>query len=77
MLHYTNIMARSRGRTKTSRLTVNLDDRAYEALLAIAGREDAPIAQVARRAIVDFLSREEPSFGQPNLPLTASQENVR
>ena len=67
-------MARSRGRTKTLRLTVNLDDRAYAALLAVAIREDAP---VARRAIVDFLSREERSFGQPNLPLTAGRENAR
>ena len=65
-------MARPRGRTKTARLTVNLDDRAYAALLAVAGREDVPVAQVARRAIVAFLSREDPSFGQLGLPLTAT-----
>ena len=70
-------MARPRGRTKTARLTVNLDDRAYAALLAVANREDMPVAQVARRAIADFLSREEPSFGQPSLPLTASPETAR
>ena len=68
-------MARPRGRIKTARLTVNLDDRAYGALLAIAGREDAPVAQVARRAIVDFLSREEPSFEQRDLPLTARPDD--
>ena len=67
-------MARPRGGTKTSRLAVNLDERAYEALLAVAGREDA---QVAWRAVVDFLSREEPSFGQPNLSMTAGPENAR
>ena len=65
-------MARPRGRTKTVRLTVNLDDRAYAALLAVAGREDMPVAQVARRAIVAFLSREDPSFAQLGLPLTAT-----
>ena len=67
-------MARPRGRTKTARLTVNLDDRAYATLLAVAGREDVPVAQVARRAIVDFLSREEPAFAQPSLPLTADPD---
>ena len=65
-------MARPRGRTKTARLTVNLDDRAYSALRVVAGREDMPISQIARRAIVDYLTREEPSFGQPDLPLTWS-----
>lgn len=70
-------MARPRGRTKTARLTVNLDDRAYAALLAVAGREDVPVAQVARRAIADFLSREEPAFAQPGLPLTVGPETAR
>lgn len=70
-------MARPRGRTKTARLTVNLDDRAYAALLAVAGREDMPVAQVARRAIVAFLSREDPSFGQLGLPLTAAGPDGR
>ena len=63
------LMARPRGRTKTARLTVNLDDRAYSALCVVAGQQDVPIAQVARRAIVDFLMREAPSFGQGSLPL--------
>lgn len=70
-------MARPRGRTKTARLTVNLDERAYAALLAVAGREDVPIAQVARRAIVAFLSREEPSLVQPGLPLTVAGPDGR
>ena len=67
-------MARPRGRTKTARLTVNLDDRAYLALCVVAGREDMPVSQVARRAIVDFLAREEPSFGQRSLPLAESPD---
>ena len=69
-------MPRPRGRTKIARLTVNLDHRAHSALLAVAAREDMPASQVARRAIVDFLVREEPSFGQPNLPLTAQRSAV-
>ena len=67
-------MARPRGRTKTARLTVNLDDHAYSALRVVAGREDIPVSQVARRAIVDFLTREEPSFGQRGLPLIQSPD---
>lgn len=67
-------MARPRGRTKTARLTVNLEDRAYAALRVVAGREDMPVSQVARRAIVDFLIREEPSFGQRTLPLIQSSD---
>ncbi|MDE0229043.1 MAG: hypothetical protein OXJ62_09355 [Spirochaetaceae bacterium] len=67
-------MARPRGRTKTARLTVNLDERAFSALRVVASREDMPVSQIARRAIVDFLGREEPSFGQPSLPLTWSAD---
>lgn len=62
-------MARPKGKTKIARVTVNLDERAYAVLLAVAVRDDAPVAQVARRAVVDFLSREEPLIGQGTLPL--------
>jgi hypothetical protein len=62
-------MARPRGRIKTNRVTVNLDDRAYAVLLTIAGREDVPVGQVARRAVVDYLKREELSLRQVALPL--------
>lgn len=65
-------MARPRGRIKTARVTVNLDDRAYAALTAIAGREDVPVGQVARRAVMDYLAREEPALKQPALPLIRS-----
>ena len=51
-------------------MTVNLDESAYEALLAIAKRQDVPVAQVARNAVVAFLRREEPSFGQRVLQLS-------
>lgn len=70
-------MARPRGRTKTARLTVNLDDRAFLALRVVASREDMPVSQVARRAIVAFLDREEPSFGQSSVPLTRSPDTQR
>ena len=65
-------MARPRGRIKTARVTVNLDNRAYAVLAAIAGREDVPLGQVARRALMDYLAREEPTLAQPALPLIRS-----
>ena len=65
-------MARPRGRLKTARVTVNLDDRAYTVLATIALREDVPVGQVARRALMDYLARQEPSLHQPALPLIRS-----
>lgn len=65
-------MARPRGRCKTARVTINLEDRAYAALAALAGREDVPIGQVARRAVMDYLARQEPTLKQPVLPLIRS-----
>ena len=65
-------MARPRGRTKTARVTVNLDDRAYAILVALADREDAPVAWVARRGLMEFLVRQEPTLQQPALPLMRS-----
>lgn len=66
-------MARPKGRTKTARVTVNLDERAYALLLALAERDDAPVAQVARKAVVDFLNRVEPTINQGSLPLVRPQ----
>lgn len=66
-------MARPKGRTKTARVTINLDQHAYAVLLAIADHDDAPIAQVARRAVMDFLQRKEPSLDQGSLPLLRPQ----
>lgn len=65
-------MARPRGRTKTARVTINLDERAYATLAGIAGSEDVPVGQVARRAVMDYLARQEPSLKQPALPLIRS-----
>lgn len=67
-------MARPRGRTKTARVTVNLDDRAYAVLLAIAGQQDVPVGQVARRAVMDYLAQQEPLLSQPALPLIRSTD---
>ena len=65
-------MARPRGRIKTARVTVNLDDQAYAVLLGIATGEDVPVGQVARRAVMDYLARQELSLKQPALPLIRS-----
>jgi hypothetical protein len=65
-------MSRPRGRSKTARVTVNLDDRAYAFLTTIATREDVPVGQVARRAVMDYLARQEASVNQPALPLIRS-----
>ena len=65
-------MARPRGRIKTARVTINLDDRAYAVLLGIANGEDVPVGQVARRAVMDYLARQEPSLKQSTLPLIRS-----
>jgi len=51
---------------------VNLDDRAYAVLATIAGREDVPVGQVARRAVMDYLARQELALTQPALPLIRS-----
>ena len=69
-------MARPRGRTKTARLTINLDQDAYNALIALADREDVPVAQLARRAVSDFLGREDNiSPDQAQLPLVRTRRD--
>jgi hypothetical protein len=65
-------MARPRGRIKTARVTVSLDDRAYAVLVTPADREDVPVGQVARRAVMDYLSKQEPLLTQQTLPLVRS-----
>ncbi len=65
-------MARPRGRTKTARVTVNLDDQAFVTLQAVAEREGILVGQVARRAVMAFLAAQKPSLNQPTLPLIRS-----
>jgi hypothetical protein len=49
-------MARPRGRTKTARLTVNLEPREYDDLCALAREQDVPLAWLIRRAVSAFLA---------------------
>jgi predicted transcriptional regulator len=49
------------------RITVNLEDDEYEALVAIAERSDRSMAWVGRRAILDFIAAQE----QAEIPLLA------
>lgn len=50
------------------RITVNLDDDDYEALIDIATRADRSIAWVGRQAIVQFISSQE----REEVPLLAA-----
>lgn len=65
-------MARPRGRTKTARLTVNLDDQAYTTLCAMARSEDVSVAWIVRRAVNDLITAYAASTAQPELPLPRS-----
>ena len=62
-------MARPKGKQKTARVTINLDPHSYSVLVTVAKRNEAPVAQMARKAVVDFLRQEEPSIDQGVLPL--------
>ena len=42
-----------------NRVTVNLEDEDYEALVDVATRADRSIAWVGRQAIVEFLASQE------------------
>jgi len=68
-------MARPTGKSKTARVTVNLDEHAYAILLAIARREDVPVAQIARKAVSDLIQREGPTIDQGTLPFVRPQPN--
>lgn len=62
-------MGRPKGRRKTARVTVNLDQHDYAALFDLANRNDVPVAQLARKAVVEYLKGEEASAKQRNLAL--------
>ena len=68
-------MARPKGRIKTARVTINLDENVYNSLVVVAMRNDEPVAQVARKAVLDYLRREDPSVDQIALPLARSQQD--
>ena len=71
VLHYTDIMARPRGRTKPARLTVNLDRRTYVSLVELAKREDVSVSWVVRRAIERLLARDR---ANPVAPVLGSRK---
>lgn len=51
-----------------NRVTVNLEDEEYEALVDVATRADRSIAWVGRQAIVEFLASQE----RKEVPLLAA-----
>ena len=51
-----------------NRVTVNLEDEEYEALIDVAARTDRSIAWVGRQAIVKFLASQE----REEVPLLAT-----
>ena len=51
-----------------NRVTVNLEDEDYEALVDVAARADRSIAWVGRQAIVEFLASQE----RKEVPLLAT-----
>tara|TARA_B100001146_G_scaffold206020_1_gene200371 strand:+ start:874 stop:1080 length:207 start_codon:yes stop_codon:yes gene_type:complete len=53
-----------------NRVTVNLEDEEYEALVDVATRADRSIAWVGRQAIVEFLASQE----RREVPLLAAAE---
>jgi len=40
--------------------------------MSIAAKNDAPLAWVIRRAVLDLIEREAPNIEQPSLPLVRS-----
>ena len=68
-------MARPKGRKKIARVTINLDESVYNSLVVVAMSNDEPVAQVARKAVLDYLRREDPSLDQMALPLVRAQQD--
>ena len=60
-------MARPRGRSKTARLTVNLEPQEHAALIVLARQEDVPLAWIVRRAVTDLIAA---------LPLDETQSEI-
>jgi predicted transcriptional regulator len=54
------------------RITINLEDDEYEALVEIAERSDRSMAWVGRRAILDFILARE----RKEVPLLAGADSI-
>ena len=74
-LHYADLMARPRGRTKPARLTVNLDRPTYASLVEVAEREDVSVSWVVRRAIEALPARDRTAHVGPALTSPTDNEN--
>lgn len=68
MVQQTAPMPRPRENRRTARLTVSLDERIHATLTALARRQDVSVAWLMRRAVSEFIERQEPQ-AQPELPL--------
>lgn len=65
-------MARPRGNRKSARLTVSLDDGTYATLNVLARQEDVYVTRMVRRAVNDFIQRQETLLTKPGLSLPCS-----
>ena len=69
-------MARPRGKTKTARLTVGLDEQAYATLCHLAKEGDVPVAWHVRSAVSELIERYNEEE-QEHLPLRrATREEI-
>lgn len=69
-------MPRPRGNRKTARLTVSLDEQAHATLSVLAKQQDVSVAWMMRRAVSEFIERQEP-LAQPELPLRRQRSDAR
>ncbi len=61
-------MARPRGRRTPVRLSVGMDPASHAKLSRLADRHDVSLVWVVRKAIAEFIERQE-TDDQPELPL--------
>ena len=61
-------MPRPRGKRMTIRLSVGLDSASYAELSRLANRYDASLAWMIRKAVAEFIERQQES-DQMELPL--------
>lgn len=63
-------MARPKGSQIKKRLSISLEPRSHAALESLAAEHDVSVAWLARRAISEFIERQERA--QQDLPLVRS-----
>ena len=67
-------MSRPRGKRVPVRLSVGLDPASHAKLSRLAHRNDVSLAWMIRKAIADFIERQEED-GQVELPLRRGRES--